>query len=106
MRVLDGAVDETSYKPEAVEFSDDIGIAPRVAQHEGTTRTLEAGAYTYINDDQGVHRVGNPNRAKGAISLHVYAPGWSTVQLFDEYVPPPPCDAGGAEIDVDGWGDF
>ena len=106
MRVLDGAVSETLYQPGAIEYCDDQGIAPRVAMHEGTTRNLQAGAYTYINDNIGLHRVGNPNRWKGAMSLHIYAPGWDTVPLFDEYVRPPPSDAGGAEFEVDGWGDF
>ena len=35
------------------------------------------------------------------------APGWSTVQLYDEEVVQPPTDAGGAPLlNLDAWGDF
>lgn len=61
------------------------------------------GGYAYINDTQGLHKVGNASATQGAVSLHVYAPGWSTVNTYDEEVP---TDAGGAPLDYDGWGDF
>ena len=57
-----------------------------------------------IDDDIGLHKVGNATRER-AMSLHIYAPGWETVQLYDETMPPEVTDAGGAAIDVDAWGD-
>ena len=61
-----------------------------------------------INDGMGLHKVANPTDAR-AVSLHVYAPGWKRAPLyeekrFDEKFPE--VDAGGAELDCDGWGDY
>jgi len=94
MAVLEGELSETVYSPAEVVVSGGQVVG------SGTTRTMAAGAYAYINDEYGVHKVGNTSRATPAISLHVYAPGWRTVQTFEE------TDAGGAPIDADCWGDF
>ena len=51
----------------------------------------------------GLHKVANTTGGR-AVSLHVYAPGWLQPPLFDEVFPE--VDAGGAEIDGCGWGDF
>jgi len=94
MAVLQGALTETLYEPHEIEGDKVVGF--------GTSRVMSTGASTYINDDYGVHKVGNDSATVPAVSLHVYAPGWSTVQIYSEA----PADAGGAPIDADGWGDF
>ena len=94
MAILEGELCETLYS------SDEI-CGYRVTS-EGQMLRLPAGASHYINDDWGVHKVGNASLTTQAVSLHVYAPGWSTVQIYSEE----PTDAGGAPIDADGWGDF
>jgi predicted metal-dependent enzyme (double-stranded beta helix superfamily) len=99
MRVLEGTLVETLYEPSAIHA--DCGS---VATILGQPRMMAEGSYTYINDAMGVHKVGNASSTEGAISLHVYAPGWSTVQIYDE--PAPPVDASGAPLEMDGWGDF
>lgn len=95
MLVLEGQLCETRYNtilgPNQVDAS------------ASESRLLEAGSYAYINDNYGVHKVGNASSTERAMSLHVYAPGWKTVQLYDEVEP---SDASGAPLNLDGWGDF
>ena len=98
MLVLDGALTETVYESSAFIGQD------AVALNEGHSRTHSAGAYTYINDRVGLHKVENATRDR-AMSLHIYAPGWKTVQLYDEVQRPELTDASGASFEV-GWGDF
>jgi len=93
MAILEGELYETLYGVEEVDGDRVIG--------EGRKVVLRAGASHYINDDFGVHKVGNSS-PNGAVSLHVYAPGWNAVQIFAEE----PVDASGAPINTDGWGDF
>ena len=99
MRILEGELTETLYPPDAIIGPD------TVAAHEGHSRKLSAGGYTYIDDSYGLHKVGNASRAR-AISLHVYAPGWKTVQLYDETERPEATDASGAPLEALCFGDF
>lgn len=94
LTVLHGQLSETIYEHHQIRADAVLGI--------GQTRALNAGVTGYINDDVGVHKVGNPSNTMGAISLHVYAPGWAKVQTYVEEL----TDAGGAPIDSDSWGDF
>jgi len=100
MLVIDGQLRETVYEPRSIIGSD------AVAADEGESRVHDSGAYTYINDSMGLHKVANASTTHRAVSLHVYAPGWKSVQLYDEARRPERVDAGGASIDVDEWGDF
>ena len=100
MRILEGTLVETLYEPSAIIDES------RVMAAAGKRTHLGAGGYKYINDHQGVHKVGNESTSEGAMSLHIYAPGWKVVGLYDEYVEPPASDAGGAELNMDAWGDF
>jgi len=99
MLVLEGELEETLYPPDARLSDGGVSHRGRV-ERRGSTRALRAGQAGYINDAIGLHKVGNACASQRAISLHVYAPGWSAPPLFDEV------DAGGAPFDVDGWGDF
>jgi len=92
MLILEGELTETVF--DVNEIADDTVSG-------GQSRTLVAGSTGYINDSYGVHKVANLTD-RPAMSLHVYAPGWSAVALYDENT-----DAGGAPIDdLDAWGDF
>lgn len=97
MFVLEGTLAETVYPESAI-----IPGSKSVDARAGRTRHHKAGEIAYINDSLGLHKVGNPFDAR-AVSVHVYAPGWSQAPLYDEYYPE--VDAGGAEFDC-GWGDF
>ena len=98
MLVLEGQLTETVYGEEAVSV-DGKSVQARL----GKTRLHGAGTLAYINDSVGLHKVANTTGGR-AVSLHVYAPGWLQPPLFDEVFPE--VDAGGAEIDGCGWGDF
>ena len=98
MLVLEGQLAETVYGEEAVS-ADGKSVQARL----GKTRLHGAGTLAYINDSVGLHKVANTAGGR-AVSLHVYAPGWLQPPLFDEVFPE--VDAGGAEIDGCGWGDF
>jgi len=104
MLVLEGTLSETVYTEDAI-LADGRSVDGRL----GKTRALEAGKVAYINDQLGLHKVGNPTGAR-AVSLHVYAPGWKRAPLYEErlfHEVMPAVDAGGAEIDdLAGWGDF
>jgi len=101
MRVLEGKLMETRYEQDAID-------GERVYSREGRQTLLDTGSYAYINDEQGVHKVGNASASEVAISLHVYAPGWQTVQLYEESADlrEAETDASGVSFDIDGWGDF
>ena len=98
MLVLEGQLAETVYSEEAIS-ADGKSVQARL----GRTRLHSAGTLAYINDSVGLHKVANTAGGR-AVSLHVYAPGWLQPPLFDEVFPE--VDAGGAEIDGCGWGDF
>ena len=94
MLVLDGELTETQY---SMSWLGEIG---RVLGFS-SQRKLGLGATGYINDSIGAHKVENIS-AKRAISLHVYAPGWSAAPTYDE----PSHDASGVTIEDVDWGDF
>ena len=96
MLILDGELTETLYPPDALVH------CSAVDRERGEVRPLRAGQTGYINDEIGVHKVANGSSTKRALSLHVYAPKWSAVPLYDEVE----LDGGGAPITADGWGDF
>lgn len=93
MLVLEGELTETTWADADIDRE-----GGRVTGH-GSARRLAAGARAYINDELGVHKVGNL-AGQPAVSLHVYAPIWKSSPMFDE-----PTDAAGAPFDA-GWGDF
>lgn len=100
MLVLEGALHETTFAPSQIVGPDAVSAVG------GESRVLEAGATAYMDDNVGVHKVGNASTSTRAVSLHIYAPGWQTVQLYDEVAPADEVDAGGASLLLDGWGDF
>lgn len=95
MKVLDGGVEESLYHwPDKTEdnnnnsknndnFNDnnnksDCGMKlkkPREVHTEGIL---------YINDSIGLHRIGNPNLTKKAVTMHIYSPPITECHRFDE----------------------
>lgn len=94
--VLDGELTETVFDP--ADIDENQG---RVTSC-GHSRTLGPGSRAYMNDEVGVHKVGNNHAAQKARSLHIYAPGWTACKFYVEE----PTDASGAAIDATCFGDF
>jgi cysteine dioxygenase len=64
VRLIQGKLEETLY---------------RIVDAQGTLElyrniVISAPAVTYMDDNLGVHRLGNPDPEVGAISLHLYTP--------------------------------
>ena len=89
MKVLSGSLQETLYdwpsdakpmEPKPATYGD---LAPqRTATEEAPmvvkrVTTLHRDDVTYISDDLGLHRIGNPSSTETAISLHLYTPPWA-----------------------------
>jgi Cysteine dioxygenase type I len=46
------------------------------------------GQITYMNDDIGLHKVGNPNKDVGSVTLHLYTPPFGSCKVWrDEAAP-------------------
>lgn len=70
MRVCQGSVRETRYqkdKGELIKISDDV---------------YSEGEMIYITDNMGYHQVGNPNKDKAAITLHLYSPPFDSCKVW------------------------
>ena len=100
MRVLEGTLFETTFTKDEIVRGGGCVCG-------GEVELLSTGQYAYINDAMGVHRVGNPSREVGAISLHVYAPGWTSVRTFDEVTPEgePLCEPKEQLLTPNVWGE-
>ena len=77
VKVLDGEIEECLY-----DLGED-GISTQLK----SKRTFSPGGIAYINDSYGVHKMGNPNEDKVAISLHVYSPAYHECFIFGEHEP-------------------
>mmetsp|Transcript_127985 Transcript_127985/g.190673 ORF Transcript_127985/g.190673 Transcript_127985/m.190673 type:complete len:799 (-) Transcript_127985:48-2444(-) len=74
VKVLDGEVEESLY-----DLAED-GLTTTLR----SCRKFQPGAIAYINDSYGVHKMGNANEDRVAISLHVYSPAYHECFIFDE----------------------
>jgi cysteine dioxygenase len=63
VKVLSGSVQETIYDIKGA----DIPVFRREA-------ILNTGELFYIDDSLGIHRLGNPSKNHGAVTLHLYTP--------------------------------
>lgn len=78
VRLMDGELRETRYRvppPEACGSSGLVVI--------GEQSLTQATPVAYINDTQGLHRMGNPSDAQGCVTLHIYSPPFSTTKIYD-----------------------
>jgi cysteine dioxygenase len=41
-------------------------------------------SHAYFIDKIGLHRISNPNKEKGAVSLHLYTPPYKVCKTFEE----------------------
>ena len=74
MRVLEGRVEEILYD---TPTGDGSALPPK------KPRVLNVGECSYINDEMGVHSVGNPTD-QPAMTLHLYSPPIQQCQVFGD----------------------
>ncbi|KAK5152702.1 hypothetical protein LTS14_008236 [Recurvomyces mirabilis] len=112
MRVLTGSLTETVYSWPAQHAASQVGCMTlptstsrspahtRRPNNNGTncgqsheltvqrTTTYDQGEVTYMSDQLGLHRVGNPSKTEVAVSLHLYTPPNAAkhgCHIFDEH---------------------
>ena len=76
---------------EAKQLKGELGKKPVISPRRSCAplrRTAEtrvcAGGGSYMNDMLGVHKVANPSWTKGALSVHLYAPGFDGAAVFPD----------------------
>ncbi|KAI8141872.1 RmlC-like cupin domain-containing protein [Fennellomyces sp. T-0311] len=99
MKVLDGELQETQYEwpsadvgesvmasdiTEAVQSSSSCPIKGKPLTTRQCTR-LRPNEVTYIHDKIGLHRISNPSKEGGAVSLHLYTPPYQVCKTFEEH---------------------
>jgi cysteine dioxygenase len=80
MKILKGSLTETLYKMPATSTA---STPPEATQ----TTTYSTDEVTYISDQIGLHKIGNPSETEIAVSLHLYTPPHAAnfgFNLFDE----------------------
>lgn len=97
MKMLDGELKETLYEwPDKVvseadhpdsglgsDHSDDEGTKPCAMTVKRVT-VLHRNETTYMSDKLGLHRVANPLKTAGSLSLHLYTPPFESCRTFNE----------------------
>lgn len=74
IKTLSGCIKESRYCTD--EHTDEI-------RQTGTKFFCE-GQVSYMCDDMGLHKIGNPNLHVGAVSLHLYTPPFQTCKVWSE----------------------
>ncbi|KAF9109848.1 Cysteine dioxygenase [Mortierella sp. AM989] len=101
MKILDGELQETLYDwPDKVtnesdgqpsdsgvgsDNSDDDGEKDRAnPMHIKKETIMRRNECAYMSDQLGLHRVSNPLKSRGSLSLHLYTPPYETCKTFNE----------------------
>ncbi len=74
VKVLRGSIKETRYS-----------VNPRTDAITPSSEIIAtAGSITFMNDDIGLHKIGNPSKELGAVSLHLYTPPFKTCKVSND----------------------
>ncbi|KAF9435203.1 Cysteine dioxygenase [Entomortierella beljakovae] len=101
MKILDGELQETLYEwPDKVvnecDHPSDSGVGSDNSDNDGDKQErvtpmqvkkvtiMNRDECAYMSDQLGLHRVSNPLRTKGSLSLHLYTPPYETCKTFNE----------------------
>ena len=71
VKTLRGCIRETQYS--VIESTNEVRKTRNIFCNEGQV--------TYINDSIGLHKIGNPHRDTGSVSLHIYTPPFSLCKV-------------------------
>lgn len=75
VRTIQGEVEETLYHwPEKGHEDEPLKVKGVIS--------AKAGEVCHLNDTMGVHKVANPSKSKGAITLHCYIPPYDACKCF------------------------
>jgi len=78
MKVLEGEIMETRYKPQEEELDG----SPLCPLHVLCRRRVSAGEIAFINDALGLHKV--DSLSSHAVTLHLYIPPYEQCQCYEE----------------------
>jgi cysteine dioxygenase len=72
VKTLRGCIKETRYSvcPETNSFT------------QNSVKFATEGQVSWMSDEIGLHKIGNPNRDSGSVSMHVYAPPYTTCKVW------------------------
>lgn len=96
MKILDGELQETLYNwPDKVQHEVDHADSGMGSDHSDTedkatpmtvkkVTVLHKDECAYMSDQLGLHRVSNPLKTQGSLSLHLYTPPYETCKTFNE----------------------
>ncbi|KAF7720713.1 hypothetical protein EC973_006309 [Apophysomyces ossiformis] len=99
MKILDGELQETLYDwPEQEVEEESAGPADITEAAEEKSNNLvganplhvskdtmyHPNECTYVHDKIGLHRISNPSKQRGAVSLHLYTPPYQMCKTFEE----------------------
>ncbi|KAG0351714.1 hypothetical protein BGZ54_003132 [Gamsiella multidivaricata] len=96
MKILDGELQETLYDwpDKVITESDhsDSGVGSDHSDNEEQSKPMKITRETilhrdecaYMSDQLGLHRVSNPLKGQGSLSLHLYTPPYETCKTFNE----------------------
>ncbi|KAF9950553.1 hypothetical protein BGZ70_001310 [Mortierella alpina] len=96
MKILDGELQETLYNwPDKVQHETDHADSGMGSDHSDTedkttpmtvkrVTVLHKDECAYMSDQLGLHRVSNPLKTMGSLSLHLYTPPYETCKTFNE----------------------
>ncbi|KAI9485611.1 MAG: RmlC-like cupin domain-containing protein [Benjaminiella poitrasii] len=101
MKILDGELQETLFDwPSSVEPCDETVVDITQDLNNNKTTTIKCNnqqplvvarntiyqpnQVTYVHDKIGLHRISNPSKERGAVSLHLYTPPYKMCKTFEE----------------------
>ncbi|KAG1324773.1 hypothetical protein G6F62_008908 [Rhizopus arrhizus] len=98
MKILDGELQETLFDwptsstpddetPFDITANDDNNTDVNISQsplNVSRDTIYQPNQVTYVHDKIGLHRISNPNKEKGAVSLHLYTPPYKVCKTFEE----------------------
>ncbi|KAI7817306.1 RmlC-like cupin domain-containing protein, partial [Gamsiella multidivaricata] len=83
MKILDGELQETLYDWPDKVITDDNEEQSKPMKITRET-ILHRDECAYMSDQLGLHRVSNPLKGQGSLSLHLYTPPYETCKTFNE----------------------
>ena len=99
VKLLSGLLQEVRYSATGYDLAQgEAADATRVTPL--SSNVYSPGAVTYINDQQGLHKMGNPSGSAITCSLHIYSPPYRECNIFKSLTPMPAISPCGSAVDA------